>query len=991
MYFKPTTLTGTRALMKLLSVINLLILLYPCVSHECQAKYGNDTPKHNALERQQRIRFMNETKEPKRLSRLHQLTTEKIHKRRLGMIRPINVYSSKIMNLSDDLGYHNLREWVNDIINIEKQSLNAASISLKENERKIAKLKRVRRENRNRTKQSLQCEVASLSCRNCCGNLNNCPHKTRFCRCDPQCTFYNDCCVDFKTFCGKTQAHKTLFEVDPQRLSCIKPNMAIESGMGIWTVSKCPDTEVFDDIIRNCETADETGPTTLIQKFIPVVVAENNLIFRNEFCAKCNGFEKFEYFAFEIGCDVIPPSTITLFEELLEFVQKYCETNKKSVLWDINHQSVRKCNQYFRHLCPTMKELDEKCNSKSYYSSIQECASSRRWCDLNISKWDDLAYQKCTSSLGLEAPHGPLDSHPRHAPFTVALHLSTSSVKVKKCRYGLFYDPYLQICRSGVSISSPLKENIDKFEVVVWLDIREISLKVEPTLNETIFLLARLFNFNRSQVSALRHIPMDEIPARTHIVHFKLQLTSEQTLRLGKANNDSLSPPRNTVKTDSTNLLPLHRLLFFTGKFNITFSTEMTVTVFKTSSRQLACIKKRTYLLGNYASIENGKYYYINSTGKRFIKSQVFFEKNKSISVCELVVFSTCVGQRINLTLDEYVKFENLSIFYNRTKTIYDFGEYDIEDGHVFMCISKVPTLLHRVSSDSEIIKTYLTLIGFILSLICLFLVIQTYLIFPELRNLPGKNILSLSSSLFLAQLVWLIPDESYPSSFCLVIAVTKHYLFLVSFVAMATIAWDTHSTFARKEFRPSTENANKKFCIYSVIVWGLPAMFVILSATADQKHIYAVYVNELWCWFDNEEAQKYLFVLPVGLLLLFNAVFFVLIVFRIKHVRSTTRFIRSNDHRKRMFWIYVKISTLMGFCWLFGFIDIVVKNSLFSYLFVIFASLQGVCIALAFVVKKSVWEKYKKLLDRKHSKKHHSDYQSVLKKGLSKSRETRV
>ena len=99
-----------------------------------------------------------------------------------------------------------------------------------------------------------------------------------------------------------------------------------------------------------------------------------------------------------------------------------------------------------------------------------------------------------------------------HASFTVALHLSTSSVKVQetRCKNGLFYDSYLQTCRYGESISPPLKENIDKFDFVVWLDIREMlfSLKTKLDLNETISSLARLFSFDLSKVSALHHIPI---------------------------------------------------------------------------------------------------------------------------------------------------------------------------------------------------------------------------------------------------------------------------------------------------------------------------------------------------------------------------------------------------------------------------------------------------------------------------------------------------
>ena len=138
---------------------------------------------------------------------------------------------------------------------------------------------------------------------------------------------------------------------------------------------------------------------------------------------------------------------------------------------------------------------------------------------------------------------------------------------------------------------------------------------------------------------------------------------------------------------------------------------------------------------------------------------------------------------------------------------------------------------------------------------------------------------------------------------------------------------------------------------------------------------------------------KKYLFVLPVGILLSFNIILFALTVFRIQRIRSSTRLVRPDQRRRRMFWVYLKLSALMGFSWLFGFIDLFAEsNEVFSYLFVIFASLQGVYIALAFVVKKEVWGKYKKLFERNH-KNDKRDYGSTVLEYLSNNstRETRV
>ena len=50
------------------------------------------------------------------------------------------------------------------------------------------------------------------------------------------------------------------------------------------------------------------------------------------------------------------------------------------------------------------------------------------------------------------------------------------------------------------------------------------------------------------------------------------------------------------------------------------------------------------------------------------------------------------------------------------------------------------------------------------------------------------------------------------------------------------------------------------------------------------------------------------------------------------------------------------QISTLMGFTWLIGFVAAYVKNAVVWYIFVIFNSLQGTFIFLAFMCNLRVW-----------------------------------
>ena len=63
----------------------------------------------------------------------------------------------------------------------------------------------------------------------------------------------------------------------------------------------------------------------------------------------------------------------------------------------------------------------------------------------------------------------------------------------------------------------------------------------------------------------------------------------------------------------------------------------------------------------------------------------------------------------------------------------------------------------------------------------------------------------------------------------------------------------------------------------------------------------------------------------------------------------------QASSNRRSNLSIYAKLSTLMGFTWLFGLLALV-----FWYFFVILTSLQGVFVAMAFIVNAKTFGLYK-------------------------------
>ncbi|XP_046849393.1 LOW QUALITY PROTEIN: uncharacterized protein LOC124442926 [Xenia sp. Carnegie-2017] len=805
-----------------------------------------------------------------------------------------------------------------------------------------------------------ECQIAELSCRGCCSN--DC--KSSYCRCDSSCSFFGDCCNDYERYCVKEQ-HPLIRNVS--LVSCILPKHVImknarEMKTDIYSliVNKCPSKE--HELLDKCLTANDVNLTVSnLRRTIPVV-SKHNVTYRNEFCAKCNGVHFFEYYGFDMKCSVVPPSFRSL-KDLEKFASRYCSTKDDLRIFRKENQPLRDCQ----------KSTNEICSILSYEpAKFIPCGHSCR---------------KRTDSGVIARPYVYILRSFKQ--FTVRLDFSRGEpmVEVEEARCAGFYDPYLETCRKGKVVTFSDKENLDIYDVAVWLDYGELDKYVSLYVDDLIMIngssgVAKIFQLNASHVHDVEYEPVDSLydGRKYRVFSFKVELTPEQSLGFARYSTSKKSNLFNSsFRANKSSIYIIKKLLFFTQDFNVTVTvwknfrflkegTTFSLTVFKTTSRRLACIRKQFYLKDAYKTTENGEFYIINATGKTYAKKDVFVEPdNHTISLCEEIVHSSCYGRRLNLSSEEYAKFKNLSIFYNRTQKMYDFGEYDIRNREIFICISdglqNKTRIINWTSDSSTTVRGYLNVYCLIIPIVSLFLVIITHFLFPELRNLPGKNVMNLSISLFLAQLFPLLPNMDN-HVLCHVMAALRQYLPRI-ICHHGNDCVDTLKTFVSKTVakKRSKSEENKKFFKCVAFTWSLPAFFVIICVVLDRTDSYAVYDKELMCWFDNEHALNYLFVLPVGIILLFNVVVFSLTVYHIQRTRSDTTILRHDKRRDRnMLWIYVKISSLMGFAWLFGFLYLLVDSLILLYLFSISASLEGVYIAVAFVMKKSIWQKYKQL-----------------------------
>lgn len=231
---------------------------------------------------------------------------------------------------------------------------------------------------------------------------------------------------------------------------------------------------------------------------------------------------------------------------------------------------------------------------------------------------------------------------------------------------------------------------------------------------------------------------------------------------------------------------------------------------------------------------------------------------------------------------------------------------------------------------------------------------------------------MNLCVTLFMAQLLWLLTSGATQSRVtCRRAAIVLHYTFLVTFFSTMVIAHDTKRTFSKKTTRVSGlaqgNASNNRFACYCLFAWGLPAVLVITCVILDQERVVAMgYGNSLACWITNKKSLLMYFVAPVGSVLLYN---FVAFLNSVQAIRSTRRRARQpnlqSHHQPREVYIYIRLISLMGFTWVFGFGATLIHNIL-VYPFVILTSSHGVYLLVAFVFKPRIWMMYKGLLMKK-------------------------
>ncbi|XP_064643876.1 uncharacterized protein LOC135497848 [Lineus longissimus] len=364
----------------------------------------------------------------------------------------------------------------------------------------------------------------------------------------------------------------------------------------------------------------------------------------------------------------------------------------------------------------------------------------------------------------------------------------------------------------------------------------------------------------------------------------------------------------------------------------------------------------------------------LNESLERYFKSKevdvndavMKTSSNDSIDIitCDkfAVKFNNCDIVTYNMTSFHY---ENCSQTYKYISTGQTLSEpFVIIGNQVYVCV------LHNSSNPwTKGVSPDLILVLIILSLVFLVFTILLHILLKDLRTLPGLMLTNLCAVLFIAQLLYITAIDTVTDSLaCFIVAIVTHYFWLATFFWMNAIAFNMAWTFSHG-FLNVKNRGQRRLIIASCYAYGAPGVIVLICTLLDKFSDVPVGYGhgqgqEGTCWFTERKGLIFAFFLPVGLIIAANLILFIITTVSISRAKRVSKVATKHDG-KADFVLYIKLSFLMGFTWLFGFLTELVDSVVIWHIFAILNSALGVFISLAFSFNKRTWTLLRSTLGR--------------------------
>ena len=729
-------------------------------------------------------------------------------------------------------------------------------------------------------------------------------------------------------------------------------------------ISKCPRNWTQADIEQRCRESAASLSYETHKDNLPVI-DQNGFTYKNHYCAQCHGLglKDLTFYNLKFSCDVPAPKGYKR-SEALNFLFTFCYL----FFWQPPTGATRRyCHRVSSNDYCLDSSLPEKVQQECINGSLRVVYEKNTVIPKNFFN-PYCALCNGVKNIGCGPGISKYISYPPLAkPFSLVMDLDfsddadnteTSTVREHKvsCHEGDVYDFYLQVCRPGIAASDFTSSRSQIFSVSVWM-LSNISSFWRPLLTNLNFKEAIVDKLNLN-ATLLFNISVQNPfgPVSTVVFSIDVNPTIQKNF---------------SIQTFQTEMSSLSIVL-----------NNANFTVFKVAVKPIDCSITKIFNPREYTYERKGVK--VRDSGEIFQETDYYTNETEWINgslvpigiltVCKQPLLN-CSGVLVGLNESEYVILSNFSIYRNVSRERFELGTFKLINGTIWVCVRfsssyTVKTFANIsyliTATKDDIVLVLLTYVGLSLSILSLVLFLVTYSLFRELRTAPGINLMNLSLSYLLGDLLYLATGYVEVKVACTIVAILLHYILLVSFMWMSIIAFQTWLAFSKVRIQHRNPSRRKR-CFNSVrriVIGWLPAfVFVVVCVALDQSNAVAVHYGGFkGCWINNSTAVLYFFLLPAAVCISFNAVFFALTVRAIRKTNSETRRATHGKQLRINTVVFFKMFLLMGFTWIFGFLK-ALGSKYFEYPFIIFTTLQGLYIALAFVFTSRVKHMYRTLL----------------------------
>ncbi|EDX04478.1 GD22291 [Drosophila simulans] len=293
-------------------------------------------------------------------------------------------------------------------------------------------------------------------------------------------------------------------------------------------------------------------------------------------------------------------------------------------------------------------------------------------------------------------------------------------------------------------------------------------------------------------------------------------------------------------------------------------------------------------------------------------------------------------------------------------------------------CVERVRPNQKVVTGDRIRFKMYP--IGLLISCCFYALTLIVYISIAKLRNLPGKILICLVSSLFAAYL-GIALGQLRPTSnddICFLSGFFVYFCLMAAFSWMNITSFDIWKTFGSTKIKSCEKSdLRRQFIWYSCYGWGLPTLLTAITIAFTKSDILPDAVRPNFghgrCWFTYDSfgsASLLFFSGPVGILFIINLVLFVLTmkycnkvkneIYKMQSLNSDKPVLKRRFFQdKTRFVMNTKLCFVMGITWLLEIVSILFYDHKKTFFWTIsdsFNVLLGIFVFIIFVFKRRIY-----------------------------------